>query len=206
MKRAFSIALGLALIVGATSLQATAAPKPQITDPFGDSNFVNDQGTGDGSIGDTGDAGPGTVSDLLSVTFSNDAKNLSVYVETQASPPALTGVGLRVRVNPDGAGGTHCLLFEAFYPGANNNLTAGVGHVKDVCAGGDAVPVKLLGTTFIVPRKLSKALGKGATLKAPQAQSFLYTGTYPAGSPTGTVDTTKVGTDYKMVDKKKKKR
>ena len=205
MKKAFWIALGLALMVGATSLQAAAAPKPQITDPFGDSNFVNDQGTGDGSIGDTGDAGPGTASDLLSVTFSNDAKNLSIYVETQAAPPAITGVGFRVRVNPDGAGGTHCLLFEAFYKGANNTVDPAVAHVKDVCAGGDPVPVKIIGTTFIVPRKVSKALGKGATLKAPQAQSFLYTGTYPVGSPTGTVDTTKVGTDYKMVDKKKKR-
>ena len=206
MKRAFSIALGLALIVGATSLQATAAPKPQITDPFGDSNFVNDQGTGDGSIGDTGDVGPGTVSDILSVTFSNDAKNLTIYIETQASPPAQTGIGYRVRVNPGGTGGTHCLHFEAFFKGANNTVDPPAAHVKDVCAGGDPVPVKLLGTTLIIPRKVSKALAKGATLKAPQAQAFLWTGTYPVGAQTGVADTTKVGTDYKMVDKKKKKR
>lgn len=38
------------------------------------------------------------------------------------------------------------------------------------------------------------------TLKAPQAQAFIYLGSsYPAGAAAPTTDTTKVGTDYKRV-------
>lgn len=68
-----------------------------------------------------------------------------------------------------------------------------------VCAGGEAVPIKVTGALLTVPRKVNKALGKGKTLTAPQAQSFVWTGTYPAGIAGPYMDTTKVGTDYKMV-------
>lgn len=199
--------LGVAMLLGATSLQAAAAPaKTVIEDPLGDANFVNDQGLGDGTVGDVNAADAGSASDLTAVTFSNDAKNLIVYFETEAAPPAITGVGLRVRVNPDGPAGTHCLYVETFFSGANNNLTAAQAHLRDGCGGGDPVPLKILGTTVTVPRKAHEAFAKGSVLKAPQAQSFLYSGTYPAGVSGPMVDTTKVGTDYRMVDKAKKKR
>ena len=199
MKRSITVAaLGAVVALLGSSLQATAAPKASIEDPLGDANFINDQGTGDGSFGDFNQADAGTVSDLVAVSFTNDAKNLYVQIQTEAAPPAVTGIGYRVRANPDGAGGAHCLEFYAFFPGANNTLTAGVGHVHDVCAGTDPVEIKLLGTQMIIPRKVSKALGAGATLKAPQAQAFLYSGSYPAGVVGPTADTTKVGTDYKL--------
>jgi hypothetical protein len=200
MKRAgsFAVALGAAVVLAATSLQAVAAtPKPQIEDPVGDANGVNDQGTGDGSFGDQTAADAGTVSDLISITFSNNAKDLVIMFETEAAPPAATGVGYRVRVNPDGTGGTYCLRFEVYFPGANNALTAAEAFLFDDCAGGDPVPIKVLGTQLTIPRKANKAFAKGGKLTAPQAQTFFYSGSnYPNGATVGTVDTTKVGTDF----------
>ena len=195
MKRAFSIvaALGLSLALG---VQATAAPKPHITDPLGDANFVNDQGTGDGSFGDVNPADAGTVSDLVSVTFSNDAKTLKVLITTEAAPPAATGIGYRVRTNPDGPGGAYCIVIEAYHPGANNVLAQAVGYVQDVCAGGERQPIKVVGTQLEIPRKASKLFAKGGKLTSPQAQSFLYSGNESAGTTYPVADTTKVGTDY----------
>jgi hypothetical protein len=200
MKRPLSIAAsaGLALALAATSLQATAAPKPHITDPVGDANFVNDQGSGDGSFGDFNQADAGTVSDLIEVTFSNNAKNLTIMIGTEAAPPAITGIGYRVRVNPDGAGGAYCLLFEAYHPGANNALTTAFGNLIDACGGGDPIPLKVVGTQLVIPRKAHKAFGKGAKLVAPQAQAFLYSGNESGGAKYPVVDTTKVGTDFKF--------
>jgi hypothetical protein len=50
-----------------------------------------------------------------------------------------------------------------------------------------------------VPRKGVEALGKGKKLAAPQAQTFLYSGSnYPGGVSGPYLDTTKVGADYKL--------
>lgn len=199
MKRILSIAtaLSLPLLLAAPSLQA-AAPKPQIEDPYGDANAVNDQGTGDGSNGDvTGAADAGNASDLGTVTFSNDAKNLYVTFMNEQSPPATQGIGLRARVN--GEPGSQCLLFEVFYSGATNNLGAAEAHLRDTCAGGDPIKIEVLGTQLIVPRSAHEAFGKGKVLTNPQAQSFVYSGTsYPAGVSGPYIDTTKVGADFKF--------
>lgn len=199
MRRTVTIAgaLGAALLLSAPSLNA-ASPAPQITDPYGDANAINDQGTGDGSTGDqTGAADAGNASDLGSVTFTNDAKNLYVTLLNEQSPPATQGIGVRVRVN--GEPGSQCLLFEAYYPGATNNLTEAEAYLRDTCAGGDPVEVELLGMQFIVPRSAHEAFGKGKVLTNPQAQSFVYSGTsYPAGASGPYIDTTKVGTDFKF--------
>ncbi len=200
MKRFLSIAAAVALAATLAAVPANAgAAKVIIEDPQGDSNFVNDQGTGDGSFGDRTEAGVGNVSDLVKVSLSNDAKNLTIQFEAIGIPPATQGLGYRLRVNPDGPGGTHCLLFEAFWPGATNDMTEAKARMRDVCAGGDPVEIKIIGATLMVPRKAHKGLGKGATLKAPQAQSFVYSGTYPTGVIGPYMDTTKVGADYKLV-------
>lgn len=188
--------IGLALVAGSLT-PLSAAPKPNIEDVLGDANFVNDQGTGDGSFGDFAGADAGTVSDLTAVTFSNDKKNLKISIETEAAPPATTGIGYRVRTNPDDAG-TYCLVFEAFHPGANNVLTTAKAHFKDVCEGGEPVEVQVLGTQLVIPRSAHKAFAKGGKLTAPQAQAFLYSGDYPNGAAGPTADTTKVGTDFKF--------
>jgi hypothetical protein len=204
MKR--SAAILLALVLGiVTAAPLGAAPKPSLEDPQGDANFVNDQGTGDGSFGDhILPASPSTVGDLLKVTFTNDAKNLYVHIATVAMPPATQGVGYRVRVNPDGPGGTYCLNFEAFFPGATNNLTANEGHFIDLCEGAEGMAVEatfspLGGSMIVVPRKSSQALGKGKKLTGVQAHAFVYSGTsYPAGVVGPYIDTTKPGKDYAL--------
>lgn len=205
MKRASWIVISLGVIMcmisAATLATAAPAPKELIEDPAGDANALNDQGTGDGSNGDNvTPADASTVTDLLSLSVSNDAKNLYISIETETSPPATQGVGYRVRFNPEGAAGSHCLVFEVFHPGAGNNLTAPEAHLRDTCAGGDPIPVEVLGYQLIVPRKAHEAFGKGKTLAAPQVQSFIYLGSsYPAGVAAPTMDTTKVGSDYKLV-------
>ena len=197
------ISLGVIMCMISAATLATAAPAPKkiLEDPAEDANALNDQGTGDGSNGDNvTPADASTVTDLLSVSVSNDAKNLYISITTQATPPATQGVGYRVRFNPDGTGGAHCLVFEAFHPGGGNDLAAPNAHLRDTCAGGDPIPVEVLGYMLVVPRKAHKAFAKGATLAAPQAQSFIYLGSsYPAGVAAPTMDTTKIGTDYKLV-------
>lgn len=203
MRRATRIisTAALAACLAAASSLATAAPAPTviIEDPAGDANGLNDQGTSDGSNGDVvGPADASTVTDLTEITVTNDAKNVTITVGSETAPPATQGVSFRVRFNPDGAGGTHCLVFQAFYPGAGNTLAAATGHLRDTCEGGDPIPVEVLSNMIIVPRKAHPALGKGKVLAAPQAQSFVYAGTdYPAGGGPA-VDTTKVGADYKI--------
>lgn len=194
MKKALAMAAALGLLL-TLNINATAAPKPLLEDPVGDSNFVNDQGTGDGSTGDQTAADAGTVSDITDVTIWNNAKTLYINFGTEAAPPATTGIGYRVRVNPDDAG-TYCLTFEVYHPGANNALTSPVGYFRDVCAGGEAVPIKILGTQWEIPRSASKAFAKGSKLTAPQAQAFLYSGNETAGATYPVADTTKVGKDF----------
>jgi hypothetical protein len=190
-------AVATARLLAAPSLQA-AAPKPQINDPYGDANAINDQGTGDGSVGDqTGAADAGNASDLGSITFSNDAKNLYITFLNELTPPATQGLGMRVRVN--GAPGQQCLNFEVFWQGATNNLTAPEAHLRDTCAGGDPIPIEVLGNMMSIPRSAHEAFGKGKVLDTPQAQTFVYSGTsYPAGVAGPYIDTTKVGADFKF--------
>lgn len=202
MKRTLSILIGTCLLWTAAAGVA-AAPKVAtvIEDPAEDANGLNDQGTGDGSNGDhSTPADASSVTDILSIEVSNDAKNLYVTVTTQTAPPATQGVGYRVRFNPDGAAGSHCIVLESFYPGAGNDLAGPIGRLRDTCAGGDPIEVELLGPMFVVPRKANKAFAKKAILKAPQAQAFIYVGSAPpAGAALVHTDTTKVGKDYKLV-------
>ncbi|HEV2755630.1 MAG TPA: hypothetical protein VG318_07620 [Actinomycetota bacterium] len=196
MKKTMLLLAAVSMIVTG-ALQANAAPKPQIDDPIGDANAINDQGTGDGSTGDQNlGADAGNASDLGTVTFSNDAKNLYILFLNEQAPPATQGLGLRVRVNGDP--GSQCLNFEVFYPGATNALTEAEAQLRDSCTG-ETIPIEVVGTQLTIPRSAHEALGKGQTLTSPQAQSFVYTGSsQPAGAGGPYIDTTKVGADYKL--------
>ena len=205
MKRSISILM--AAVVGfafAATAGAAPAPKPSIEDPVGDANAVNDQGTGDGSMGDqVGPADGSAFADLLSVTFTNDKNNVYVHIETEATAVPTAGEGFRVRTNPDGTGGIYCLNFEIFFPGAQNTLTAPTAHLLDTCAGNatteaEATFSPLGGFMIVVPRSDHEGLGKGAKLTAPQAATFVYSGQYPAGVAGPYLDTTKAGTDYAL--------
>jgi hypothetical protein len=207
MKRSISIlvALGLFAALAVSPLRATAAPKPSIKDPAGDANFINDQGTGDGSFGDFETGADGSsFADLLSVTFTNNKKSVSVHIETESTGQPAAGEGFRVRVNPDGPGGIYCLNFEVFFNGAQNDMTEWKAHLRDACAADQLVEGKaglstlLAGIMITIPRKGHDALGKGKALTAPQAQSFLWSGSYPTGVAGPYLDTTQPGTDYKL--------
>lgn len=205
MKRTTSILLALAVgAVMTSSATAAAEPKPVLKDPPNDANFLNDQGTGDGSFGDFDEAGADAsqFADLISIAFTSDKKNLYVHIETESTAPPAAGEGFRVRTNP-GAGGLHCLNFELFFPGAQNNVAAAEAHLRDACeAGSDPIAAEATISPFgallvVVPRKGVDALKKGAKLTAVQAQSFLWSGSnYPTGVAGPYLDTTKIGGDY----------
>ncbi len=204
MKRGIAILvlMALAAVLNASAAGAAAEPKPVLEDPAEDANFANDQGTGDGTFGDhVGPTDASSFADLLSVAFTSDKKSLYVHIGTQSTAPPAAGEGFRVRTNP-GPGGVYCLNFEIFFQGAQNTLTAPVAHLRDACGTGDPVAAKATLSPFgalliIVPRKGVDALKKGAKLTAPQAQSFLYSGSeYPAGAAGPYLDTTKPGSDY----------
>lgn len=206
MKRFISIFAGLGLIAAFTvaPLGAKPAPKPSIEDPPNDANFINDQGTGDGSFGDV-DAGADAseFADLLEITFTANKKKLFVHILTESTGVPAMGEGFRVRTNPDGPGGIHCLNFEVFFNGAQNDLTEWKAHLRDACSANELIEGKAevgpLGAIMItVPRKAHDALAKGEVLTAPQAQTFLWSGSYPSGAAGPYLDTTKPGTDYKL--------
>lgn len=198
MKRAFAILMSMALYIGASGA-ATSAAKPNVVDKINDANGVNDQGTGDGSVGDFDQATVSTVTDLLEIRFTNNAKTITAHIKTQNGPPATQGTGYRVRVNP-GTGGVYCLYFESFHPGAGNDLAGLVGHVRDACTGEvieAVVEPTIYGLGITVPRNSHDAFGKGKKLVAPQGAGFVYAGSaYPAGVMYPVTDTTKPGTDY----------
>lgn len=205
MKRSISIlaAVGLTAALALVPLGATAAPPPSVEDIPNDANFINDQGTGDGSFGDF-DSGSdlSSFADLLEVIFTNTKKDLTVHIVTESNAPPAVGEGFRVRVNP-GAGGVHCLNFEVMFPGGQNDLTASKAHLRDVCAGNQIIEATTAispfgGIMITVPRKAHEALGKGKKLAAPQAQTYIWSGSYPSGAAGPYLDTTKVGTDYKI--------
>ena len=205
MKRSLVMLVLAGLVISVAPVSAGGAPKPTVVleDVLEDANFVNDQGTGDGSFGDIAGADASSFADIASAGFSNDKNNLYVFIETQSNAAPAAGEGFRVRANP-AAGGVYCLNFEIYFNGAQNTLTAAEGIFRDACGAGDAVPVKAEisihgGYMITVPRKGIDALGKGKTLGAPQAQTFIYSGSsYPAGVAGPYFDTTKVGKDYKL--------
>ena len=207
MKRSLIMLVLLGSYAISAAAYAAAVPKPKIVleDPAEDANAINDQGTGDGTLGDASEAGADAseFADIVSAGFSNDKKNLYVFIETQSTSQPAAGEGFRVRANP-AAGGVYCLNFEIYFNGAQNTLTTPEAIFRDACAASEPVSVKSEisihgGYMITVPRKGIESLGKGKTLAAPQAQTFVYSGSsYPAGVAGPYFDTTKPGEDYKL--------
>lgn len=208
MKRAISLAVLLSLSAFSSQVGAVPSGKKVITDPVGDANGINDQGAHDGTVGDfVTPADASSVTDLLEVKLANDAKNLYITFVTEAGPPATQGVGYALTViNPTSPNGTaRCLSFHARYPGAGNDLSEPYAFMADTCNAKFA-DAKVVGQTIVVPRKHHKALGKGQVVKAPQALGYVHVGSSsPANVSAPILDTTKVGKNYKLVDKKKRR-
>lgn len=203
MRRLIAFAAAACLLAVLGPGASAADPKPSIEDPVGDANFLNDQGTGDGSFGDqVTPADASDFADIEEVIFTNDKKNVYVHIVTVSSAPPIFGEGFRVRTNPDGPGGIYCFNFEVFFMGAQNTVAGTAAHLNDACGGvtveGTAMPGIYGGYTITIPRSEHEALGKGKKLTAPQAQTFMYSGSPPAAVPGPYLDTTKVGSDYKL--------
>ncbi len=220
-------ALGMfGLVAGSLPAAAAAEPPPviQIEDPLGDANGLNDQGTGSGDGDHVTPVDAGSTTDLMAVWFTNDAVNLSVGIQTQVAPATEPGAVFapmyRVRANPDD-GGAACLFFEAYFPGNANSLDKPLGLLRDVCTEG-AEPVE--GTvvvetgpedtgiiTITFSRSDNAAFGAGKTIAAPRAETRLNWFNAQPGPTSPSlnfpqIDNTKTGTDYVIVDSKKKKK
>jgi uncharacterized membrane protein len=200
MKRIVAAAVLAALSVLATfsiAQGAFPAAKVVIEDPAEDANGINDQGTGDGSLGDQSTpADASTVTDITEISIGNDKKAVYITLGTQTAPPATQGVGFVFKANPGATGA--CFVARVEYPGAGNALTAAQATAEDTCAG-ESADVEVIGNVLVISRKGIKTLGKGGVLEAPQVHSYIALGAgYPASTPVPVVDTTKAGSDYKL--------
>lgn len=202
-----SVALAAALAAPAAGSGATVPKKVQIADPAGDANFLNDNSlhqASTGTVPDTGDVGtPADASaeaDLLAVWFTNDAKNLTVHVQTEAPPTAETRAVYFVAANPRAAGDWGCLLF-AVRLNDPAQTQPQIAYLRDQCSG-DTVTQAELGIaemddgsghlTLTLPRSASGYFANGGVISAPVADARLG-----AGFPPVTDDTAR-GSDYRI--------
>lgn len=209
--RNFPISIALAL-VAAVAPAAAAAParvsaKPQVVDPSGDANLLNDQHNaylvGGPHTGDV--TAPGNVEDqgdILAVWFTNDARTLTAHIQTTAPPAEDAGLVFGVDTNrhyePDGI--HHgCTFFQIFL------VDGAEGNVWDYCITGERVPAEVRvetltdGTghvTITAPRTFVPFI-KGMVLEEPHADSRMLV-IEQTGHYLGFLDTTAEGSDYRI--------
>ena len=217
------VASGLYAPVGAKQTEPPPPTVPEtvvLEDPFGDANFLNDQGqrANTGFQGDnTTPADAGNASDIGKVWFTDDATTITAYIQTELPPPASQGLRYDVftAVGPDSALG--CVRFVAIFAGATQGQTTtyqGPTEAKffDACNDGTnfynngieatlAVAALEDGTgviTITAPKEASPFVATGQTLTGTTVASRVVTG---EGSTVGHVaapyvDNSKVGADY----------
>lgn len=172
-----------------------------VVDPFGDANYVNDQGA-DAGIGDqVTPTDAASVADLGKIWFTNTADSISVHVQTEAKGPATAGLFYRVQVDP--GTGTRCLWLQGATAGAGN-LTGNEATLRDTCP--SAVPTSsgsisffdgpngtgIMSLTF--PFSAHPAFGPGKILRSPAAHSRHFAGVVTAPQ----IDNTIAGRDYEI--------
>ena len=136
----------LVLLLAGGALAAALAPVPasgalvvpeeaQVNDPFGDGNFLNDQGFGGtgatvngntAAVPDVDDNVTGddltAAADIGKVWFSLTEEKVSVHIQTEAAPPSDEGVYYRAYATPgEGSAASTtlgCLRFYAVVPGS----------------------------------------------------------------------------------------
>ncbi len=178
----------------------------------------------------------GNASDIMKVWFSNTSDKISAHILTERPPPGTQGLVYRIQTSPGegevGSSGTGCLWFEAYIAGEEAQTGekttyqgASFARLRDICNLGSAASTTLPGeftieeledgtgiTTITVPREGTPLLAKGQSLTKPYIEvRNLFGGEAP--SPVGTstvtapvIDTSKVGLDYKILDKTVKKK
>lgn len=199
----FSVALAASV---AQSLPAQAAPtvpeEPNITDPVGDSNYLNDGNFVPIGKNTTTPADAGSVSDIMAVWFTDDADSISAHFQTEAPGPAIAALFYRVRVDP--GVGANCMWFQGTASGAGNPNAEGTASLRTTgdcgaeTVGEGAEFIQEEGPdgtgihTIKIPRALSSAFVDGRTLTAISAEVTNFIGAVTAP----TLDNTEVGTDY----------
>lgn len=215
-KKMWSLLLTGALIAGvftAVPAMAQAAPEvpatPNVVDPIGDANYLNDQGQ-QGTLGFQGDnvtpVDGGSVSDIMAAWFTADEANVYAHIQTEAPGPATAALFYRVTADP--GVGANCLWFQAGAPGAGNAGSTGAAlrtvapcePVQTVSEGAEFTQAEGPDGTGIhtikIPRALSPYLVDGAKLGTPTAETRHYPNTPAAGATAPQIDNTKKGTDY----------
>ncbi|MFN2526988.1 MAG: hypothetical protein ABR505_12130 [Actinomycetota bacterium] len=216
-KRMLAAVLGMALIGAEGALPANAQPparvpkRVQIVDPAGDANYLN--GQGDPGQGDMSTPADLSVSDILSVWFTNDADTISVHIQTEVPPPSANAAYLfRVEVNPSGNEEEGCLWFEAAV-GGPTYVGETFGRLRDQCAEDAVVEGELTIveaadgtgiTTVIIPRDAHLAFAAGAVISAPWAQVRNHFGALGQDRFPAVADDTTIGSDYSIVDGRRK--
>ena len=218
MRRSFSIIFGLALVAGlfgAVPARAqTAVPdEPNIVDPAGDANYLNEGwiGAGQGENHVT-PADNSSIGDILAVWFTNTAETVSWHVQTEAVQPSSgAAYWTEVMTNPDGAG-TYCIAWDIVVA-APTYQSDSFARVRDECTPGESIPAELTveelgdGTGVVTGTVAISALPPQAAdnvLAQPVAAMRHATGPIPSQVPQfggatviqPTIDTTTVGTDY----------
>ena len=218
-----------ALLSGAMPAAAQEPPPPtipavpNIEDPIGDANGLNDQGQA-GTIGHQGErvtpADAGSVSDFQKIWFTNDAETVSVHILNEAAGPAINGLRFDVYTTPgEGSAASStlgCIRFVAIIGGkfqGQSTTWHGPDSAKvfDACNDGtnwfnNGVEAQLQYgehpdgggfVTITAPQSASPFLAVGQVLSAPQAAARVAYG--EAATVAGSffvTDNTVIGTDY----------
>jgi hypothetical protein len=206
-KKLISVLAAAGLVAGAlttSTVTAQAAPEvpaePNIVDPPGDANYVNNNQTGgQGGNNHTGPTDASSLADILAVWFTHDAEKISVHVQTEAPQPS-SGAAYIVffYANPD-----EC-LFAEFAIAAPSYQSDSYAEVEDSCAGLEPAEGEIIseegpdGTGIITatfPRSYSPSFADGAVIGTPRIEMRNLNGG-PASLRGPTIDNTDPGTDY----------
>lgn len=208
MKRSLSVLIAGALAAGAVAVapvgaQEAPAPavpaKPNVTDPVGDANYLNDQGDGSTTGDHVTPADAASIADIQSAWFTATKDSITAHIETEAPPPATASIMFRLQANP--GGDARCLWFQGYLPGAGNT-GEGSANLRDSCGeevattdGELAMNESASGSGIVsitLPRSASSLLADGKVLASPIVTSRHYVVALTAPQ----IDTTKPGTDY----------
>ena len=194
-----------AIPVGAQEAPPEVPAEPNVTDPVGDANYLNDQGVAPRDGDHTGPADASTSADLMAGWFTNDAASVTAHILVEGALPSTPSYFYRVHVDPAG-GEDDCLWFQAGIPGVAD-AGAGpdpIGNLRNNCGDGSIVDGEVSlaenpdGGTIVsikVPMG-THGLAVGMTLGSPNVTVRNWPRT-PAGSATAPqVDNTKLGTPY----------
>lgn len=194
---------------GTATAQAASPTAPQVVDPAGDANYLNDGGKGNqygtpyvGDVITPFDFDDAT--DLKEIWFTHDRTSVMVHMRTEKPPGFEERTRLyHVSATPDAEvpRAPDCLLWSVVIGSDGAALNSNYARVTDSCKTGDnlgpyiGLEVNVLSdgsgvVTLITPRSYSPLFRNGVRIVGPWASTRLDSGA------TRAIDTTKRGDDY----------